>query len=306
MSGRTLAEFRGMPTVGVHSGLLDGATVVVTGASSGIGRQLALELGRRAAVLVLVARRADRLEELRHELVAGRPHLRVVVIPVDLSHEQAVDRAIADIHSQVGPVDVLVNNAGMGDQVLFDRADWSRTRQVLYTNVIGLVHLTAAFVPSMVERGRGGVLNIGSGAGLTIMPASAAYSASKHFVDGFTEALRADLAGTGVAVTQVCPGPVDSEFDAVAGSAGGMTGGPPQFLRISAATCARQAIAGLERNAAMVFPGAVFRVAMAVLPLVPRRLLRRQAARAAAGVRAAGTPSARSQPVATGSTGGQG
>src|SRR6202042_1843357 len=75
----------------------------------------------------------------------------------------------------------------------------------------------------------------GLGGGLTVMPAAAAYSASKHFMDCFSEALRADLAGTGVAVTQVCPGPVDSEFDQIAGSAGGMTGGPPQFLRLSAA-----------------------------------------------------------------------
>jgi short-subunit dehydrogenase len=81
---------------------------------------------------------------------------------------------------------------------------------------------------------------MGSGAGLAVTPAAAAYSASKHFIDGFSEALRADLAGTGVVVTQVCPGPVESEFDTVAGRGGGMTGGPPQVLRISAAQCARR------------------------------------------------------------------
>jgi short-subunit dehydrogenase len=187
-----------MAEVQADSGLLDGATVVVTGASSGIGRELAVQLGRRAAVLVLLARRADRLHQLQDELLSRLPDLRVMIMPVDLCDEGAVDRVIDDIHAQVGPVDVLVNNAGMGDQVLFDRADWPRTRQVLHTNVVGLAQLTAAFVPSMVERGRGGVINIGSGAGLTIMPASAAYSASKHFVDGFSEGLRADLAGTGV------------------------------------------------------------------------------------------------------------
>ena len=129
------------------------------------------------------------------------------------------------------------------------------------------------------------MLNIGSGAGLTVMPAAAAYSASKHFVDGFSESMRADLAGTGVVVTQVCPGPVDSEFDQVAGTVGGMTGGPPQFLRISAAQCAREALAGFDRGAALVFPGRAYRVAMRVLPLVPRGLLRRQAARSAAHLR---------------------
>jgi NAD(P)-dependent dehydrogenase (short-subunit alcohol dehydrogenase family) len=86
------------------------------------------------------------------------------------------------------------------------------------------------------------------------MPAAAAYTGSKHFIDGFSEALRADLSGTGVVVTQVCPGPVDSEFDEVAGSAGGMSGGPPQFLRISAEQCAREALTGFERGAGAGVP----------------------------------------------------
>ena len=97
---------------------------------------------------------------------------------------------------------------------------------MLRTNVLAVAQLTTALVSAMVDRGRGGVLNMGSGAGLTVMSAAAAYSASKYFMDGFSEALRADLTGTGVVVTQVCPGPVDSEFDQIAGSAGGMTGGP--------------------------------------------------------------------------------
>ena len=182
---------------------------------------------------------------------------------------------VTQAQEQAGPVDVLVSNAGAGDQELYDRADWARTRQVLHTNVLAVAHLTAALVPSMVHRGRGGVLNAGSGAGLTIMPAAAAYPASKHFIDRFSQALRADLAGTGVVVTQVCPGPVDSEFDQTAGSAGEMTGGPPQFLRISAARCARQALAGFDRGAALVFPGRGYRLAMLALPLLPRRLARR-------------------------------
>ncbi|MGN6168819.1 MAG: SDR family NAD(P)-dependent oxidoreductase, partial [Solirubrobacteraceae bacterium] len=95
------------------------------------------------------------------------------------------------------------------------------------------------------------------------------------------------LAGTGVVVTQVCPGPVDSEFDQLAGTVGGMAGGPPQFLRISAARCAKDAIAGFERGAALVFPGRAYRIAMMMAPLLPRGLQRRQAARVAARVRGA-------------------
>ena len=264
---------------------VDGGTVLVTGASAGIGREFAVQVAARAGTLVLLARRASLLEELRASLLKQHPQLRVVALPVDLSDEGDVDRVLTEVHRQAGPVDVLINNAGVGDQELFDREDWSRTRQVLHTNMLAVAQLTAALVPSMVARGRGGVLNMGSGAGLTVMPAAAAYSASKHFIDGFSEALRADLAGTGVVVTQVCPGPVDSEFDKVAGTAGGMTGGPPQFLRISAAQCAREALAGFDRGAALVFPGRAYGIAMRLLPLLPRGPQRRRAARSAARYR---------------------
>ena len=275
-----------MPLVSAERGSpIDGGTVLVTGGSAGIGRELAVQLAPRAKTLVVLARRANLLDELRSELLARREGLEVIAIPVDLSDEQDRERAVAEVIEQAGPVDVLVNNAGAGYQALFDRTDWSRTRQVLHTNVLAVVQLTSAFVPSMVRRGRGGVLMIGSGAGLTVLPASATYSASKHFIDGFSEALRADLAGTGVVVTQVCPGPVDSEFDKVAGSAGGMTGGPPQFMRISAAQCAREALAGFDRRQPLVFPGGAFRMAMRLLPLVPRGLQRRQAASSAARAR---------------------
>lgn len=264
---------------------VDGGTVLITGASSGIGREFAAQLAARAGTLVVVARRAGLLEGLRAELIAAHPRLQVVALPVDLSDERDVDRCVAALHEQAGAVDILINNAGIGGQALFDGTDWTRTRQILRTNVVAVAQLTALLVPSMVERGRGGVLNMGSGAGLTVMPAAAAYSASKHFVDGFSEALRADMAGTGVVVTQVCPGPVDSDFDAVAGTAGGMTGGPPQFLRISAARCAREALAGFDAGKPLVFPGRAYRVAMRVLPLIPLPLQRRQAASSAARLR---------------------
>jgi short-subunit dehydrogenase len=193
-------------------------TVLITGASSGIGRELALEFGARAETLVLAARRLDRLEQLREQLRGRYPGLNVVVLAADLSDEHEAERVLAKVSEQAGAVDVLVNNAGLGDSVLFDRPKWARTRQILQTNIFAVAQLTSGLVPGMVERRRGGVLNIGSGAGLTVLPNAAAYVGSKHFVAGFSEALRADLSGTGVTVTQVCPGPVDSEFDEVSGS----------------------------------------------------------------------------------------
>jgi uncharacterized protein len=266
---------------------LDGGTVLLTGASAGIGRALAVELGARAGTLVLLARRVERLEELHVGLTARHPQLTVLVVPADLSDEGEIDRALAQVRERAGAVDVLVNNAGLGHSELFDRTDWARNRAIVATNVAAVVQLTTSLVPDMVRRGRGGVLNIGSGAGLTVLPAAAAYTASKHFIDGFSEALRADMAGTGVVVTQVCPGPVDSEFDEVAGSGGGMTGGPPQWLRISAAQCAREALAGFDRGAPLVIPGRSFRLLMRLLPVLPRRVQRLQAGRGAARLRAA-------------------
>jgi short-subunit dehydrogenase len=261
-------------------------TVLITGASSGIGRELALEFGAVAETLVAVARRLDRLEKLRAEMLSHHPRLKVIALAADLSDERDVERLLGQVSEQAGPVDVLVNNAGLGDSVLFDRSDWTRTRQILRTNIFAMAQLASALVPGMVKRGRGGVLNIGSGAGLTVMPNAAAYAGSKHFVAGFSEALRADLAGTGVTVTQVCPGPVDSEFDQVSGSEGGMAGAPPQFFRISAAQCAREALAGFERGDAVVFPGRSYRFLMRALPLFPLWLRRKQAANAAARLRA--------------------
>lgn len=267
---------------------IDGGTIVVTGASSGIGREFAIQLAGRAATLVLIARRAERLEELRRHLTSLYPQLRVVVIPSDLSDEAQVERALTDLRNQVGDVDVLVNNAGVGYSALFDQASWPRAHALLSTNVLATVRFSAALVPGMVARGRGGVLNVGSGAGMTMMPSAAVYSASKHFIDGFSEGLRADLTGTGVVVTQVCPGPVDSGFDEAAGSVGGMVGSPPQFVRIGAEQCAREALAGFDRGAALVFPGQPYRLLMHLLPLVPRRLRRLQVAALARRSRWAG------------------
>src|SRR5260370_5733292 len=136
-----------------------------------------------------MARRAARLEELRTSLRERHPQLQVLTLPVDLSDEKDVDRALAEAGEQAGAVDVLVNNAGVGDQALADQADWARVRSVLRTNVLAVAQLTTALVPAMVDRGRGGVLNMGSRAGPTVMPAAAADSASKHLIDGSSQAL---------------------------------------------------------------------------------------------------------------------
>ncbi len=131
---------------------IDGGTV---GASARIGGELAVQLAPRARMLILLARRAGRLDELRATLLARHPQLQVLTRPVDLSDETDVDRALAEAAEQAGAIDVLVNNAGVGDQALADQADWTRVRSVLHTNVLAVAQLTTALVPAVVKRRRG-------------------------------------------------------------------------------------------------------------------------------------------------------
>ena len=244
------------------------STWLVTGASSGIGRALAREVAPRVGRLALLARRADRLEALRDELVARHPGLVVDVYPADLLDRAAVDAAL----EAIGAVDVLVNNAGSGDMGVFDQIDWTRTQRMIRLDVEALVYLTHKLVPAMVERGRGGVLNVSSGFGLQFLPGFATYIGAKHFVTGFTEALRLDLASTGVVVSQVCPGPVATEFESNLGNFTGQK--VPSFIEISAETCARAALRGFARGRALIVPGVVMKILLALGALTPRWCLR--------------------------------
>lgn len=246
---------------------LDG-TVLVTGASSGIGGALARGFARTAKALVLVARRADRLQVLADEIVAAHPQLVVHVWPCDLSDAHATEALARRAIAELGGVDVLVNNAGFGDQCFVEHARWPKLAELIAVNVTALTLLCQQLVPGMVARGKGGVLNLSSGFGLTYLPGMATYIGSKHYVTGFTDTLRAELVGTGVGVTQVLPGPVATEFLGVAqGSAPWV---PPGFVLISAEACAEAALAGFAAGHAMVVPGRVFWLANWAARLTPR------------------------------------
>ncbi|CAN5925452.1 SDR family oxidoreductase [soil metagenome] len=250
--------------------MIDGGTILVTGASSGIGMAIARLVAPRAKALVLVARRADRLEELKRELIAARQELRVECIPCDLASREELAKLVAEVAARDLEVDVLVNNAGVGMMGLTERADPAKTAFMIDLNVTSLTLLTLAFLPGMVARKRGGILNVSSGFGLATMPLFAAYCGTKHYVTGFTEGLRADLAGTGVAVTQVCPGPVATEFEQVMGNPTGAK--VPAFIEISAEQCARTALRALEAHRALVVPGVVMKLVMLINAFSPRFL----------------------------------
>jgi NADP-dependent 3-hydroxy acid dehydrogenase YdfG len=181
-------------------------TVLITGASAGIGASCARAFARAGARLVLAARRTERLQALAEELRAAHgteSHL----VALDVRDAAAVAAALGGLPSEWAEVDVLVNNAGLGRgmEKLQDGAptDWD---EMIDTNVKGLLYTTRAVVPGMVERGRGHVVNLGSVAGHEVYPGGAVYCATKHAVDAITRGLRMDLLGTGVRVSTVDPG----------------------------------------------------------------------------------------------------
>ncbi|MGI8460547.1 MAG: SDR family NAD(P)-dependent oxidoreductase, partial [Solirubrobacterales bacterium] len=190
------------------------ATALVTGASSGIGEQFARQLAERGYDLILVARRADRLEQLAAEL-----ETTTNVIACDLG------AAAADLPVRVAEldleVDLLVNNAGFGTHGPFVEIDEGRDAEMIRVNCEAVVTLTRAFLPAMIERRSGGVIVVASTAGMQPLPYEAVYSASKAFALNFTDALHTELRGTGVKAMSVNPGPVPTEWQEVAAAKDG-------------------------------------------------------------------------------------
>ena len=265
---------------------LSGRTALVTGASAGIGQEIARVLAREVGALVLVARRADRLDALAAELTSRHPALRVIVRAVDLLDRAATGAALDALEREGVHVDVLVNNAGFGDYGLFEKRGWTKTEQMLELNVVSATYLLHRLVPPMVGRGSGAVLNVGSTAGMFPSPALAVYSASKAYVNLLSEALHAELVGTGVTVTVLCPGPVATEFQEVAGTTG--KNPMPKAFHIDAVQCAEEAVKALKAGEGRHIPGAGVRTAMVSVEALPRAVVRRAAARMGAKIRRQG------------------
>jgi short-subunit dehydrogenase len=207
---------RTMPTRSSTTTALSGRHALVTGASSGLGADFARELAGRGAGLTLVARREDRLRALQRELAAATgADVRVVVL--DLNEPGAPDRLAAGAEADGRPVDVLVNNAGFGLYGPFSELAWERERAMLELDMIVPVHLTKLFLPGMLDRRSGWVLNIASIGAYQPSPLYASYSAAKSFILNFTEALSYELRGSGVVATVLSPGIAATEFLQVSG-----------------------------------------------------------------------------------------
>jgi short-subunit dehydrogenase len=247
------------------------ATALVTGASSGIGVDLARELAKRGHGVTLVARRESRLMDVAARLRVDHG-VRAEVLACDLLDPEARDALPARVEELGLTVSVLVNNAGFGTAGRFIELDRRREVDMVRLNCEAVVALTSAYAPQMAARDRGAILIVASSAGVQPIPGQATYAASKAFALSFAEALHAELRPRGVTVTALCPGPVETEFATVADMEGAFAHAP-SFSVVSAAECARQAIEGLDNNKRVVTPGLAIRAAGVAGRFTPHSVL---------------------------------
>ncbi len=245
--------------------------VLLTGASSGIGMELAECFAREGHELVLVARSKEKLEELGAGL-AGRYGVRTTAIACDLSVPNAAEQLAAELESRGLQADVLVNNAGYGLYGEFQETEWEREQQMMQLNMIALTQLTKRMLPGMLSRGRGRILNVASTASFQPGPLMAVYYATKAYVLSFSEAIAEELEGTGVTVTALCPGPTASGFQSAAAMEKSklVNGSLPMM---DARTVAEQGYAGMKRGERVVIPGIVNKLLVQSVRVTPRRLV---------------------------------
>jgi short-subunit dehydrogenase len=246
------------------------STALITGASSGIGAEIARELAARGHGVTLVARREERLSELASEL-SSKHGVRAEKLASDLTDPQARDALATRIHELGLEVGVVVNNAGFGGGGRLARADRQYLVQMVRLNCEALVDLQSRHLPEMIERGAGAVLNIASTAAFQPMPGTAVYGATKAFVLSLSEAAHAELKGTGVSVTAVCPGPVKTEFIEAAGLDDAAESLPGVFWT-PVDTVAREAVEGAAKGKRVVVPGVLNRAGAITGQHAPRAL----------------------------------
>jgi uncharacterized protein len=253
---------------------VDDCNALITGASAGIGREFARQLAGSARSLILVARREQELNELSDELSQQYPNLTVRIRKTDLADLAQLKELMAWLDYEKINVDLLINSAGLGDLGPFATSDPIRNEQIMLVNMAALTSVTRHLLPPMIARKRGGILNVSSSAGFLPIPGFAIYAATKAYVTSFSEALRAELHGTGVSVCALCPGPVHTEFQEVAKRPGGQPESGPEFVHVPVEQVVRDALAALEADRPLVIPGVAMKIGMFLVRITPMPILR--------------------------------
>jgi uncharacterized protein len=247
-------------------------TVLITGASSGIGLELAKCFAADGCKLILVARNKEALDKLAEEL-RGKSKIAVIVLPADLSLPESPKQIFQKLSAQNIFVDILVNNAGFGLHDEFVKLPLQRQLEIIQVNVTALTELTGLFLPGMIERKRGGILNVASVAGFLPGPNMAVYYASKAFVLSFTEALAEELSETGVTISAFCPGATETNFSQVA--RGQKTRSKSTTTKMSAGQAARYGYGAFRNGQVVSIPGFQNRFLIFLTRILPRWAVRR-------------------------------
>ena len=246
-------------------------TAVVTGASSGIGAAIAKELAGRGHQVTLVARSADKLAALAAEITASG--IRADVLPADLSDRATRAGLLGRVQELGLEPNILINNAGLSTLGPVAKADPAAEMAMIELDVVAVVDLTVRFLPGMVERGTGGILNVASTAAFQPLPGQAGYGASKAFVLSYSQSLAGELRGTGVHVTALCPGPVATGFGQAAGFTAEEEQVLPKIMWESVESVAKTGVDGLAKGRMVAIPGTANRVAASFAQVTPRSLL---------------------------------
>lgn len=246
-----------------------GKTILITGASSGIGYELAKIVAQKDFNLVMVARSKDKLEKLAGEL-QSLYQTETKVIAMDLSEQGAGSLLYEQLKKEKITIDILVNNAGFADFGFFVERDWEKELRMINLNITTLTELTKLFARDMVKRGEGKILNVASTAAFQPGPLMAVYYATKSYVLHFSEALSNELKGSGVSVMALCPGPTSSGFQKTAEMEHSKLMKMLPF--VSSEKVARYAYRSLMRNKIVAIPGLINKLGVFSMRLIPRKM----------------------------------
>jgi len=253
----------------MSSSYFTGRTILITGASSGIGSEFARQLAPVAAKMILVARRDDGLQALESELKAINIRLEVFTRSLDLRDQSDLERFCDWLDQSMFALDFLINNAGLGDHGPFINSEWERVSSMLQVNINALTYLTFRVLPILKRTGRGAILNVSSIASFQPLPNNAVYAATKAYVTSFSEAVRAELRSSNICVTVLCPGPVSTEYLSHATRAGDRESHTAPFLLLPVEEVVRDALQAAAKDRPRVVPGVLVNFAITFLRFLP-------------------------------------